>query len=102
MDNFVKKEKQNDPKSEPDKDQGNIYNSPPRAPLVLRIGVTGHRPEPDILPPNVKRKRDKPDIPAIRATIKEVLEIIQFSFKGVPDANGHLFVLQNNQEYLKN
>jgi len=76
-------------------DSGN--NTPPLAPLVLRIGVTGHRTEPDVLPPGVKRKRPIPDIPAIRASIQEVLEVIRASFKGVADTKGDLFDLTQGE-----
>ena len=48
-------------------------------PLILRIGVTGHRTEPSNLP-ITKRKRSAPNIPAIRLTIQKVLEIISVSF----------------------
>lgn len=64
-------------------DSGN--NKPPRAPLVLRIGVTGHRTEPDVLPQGEKRKRPITYIPAIRTSVHEVLEVILASFKGVAD-----------------
>ncbi len=66
---------------------------PPLTPLVLRIGVTGHRTEPDVMPPGVSRKRPTPDIPAIRANIQEILKVIQVSLKGVADTNGDLFDL---------
>src|SRR5664280_2633755 len=69
------------------------YNKPSLAPLVLRIGVTGHRSEPEIMPTGEKRKRSIPNIPAIRASIQEVLEVIRVSLKGVTDANGDLFDL---------
>lgn len=65
-------------------------NTPPLAPLVFRIGVTGHRTEPDDLPDSI-RKRAVPDILSIRTIIKEVLEVILVSFKGVADTNGRLF-----------
>ncbi|MDO8951719.1 MAG: DUF4231 domain-containing protein, partial [Draconibacterium sp.] len=67
--------------------------NPPLAPLVLRIGVTGHRTEPVIMPTRKKRKRPIPDIPAIRASIHEVLEVIRASCKDVADTNGDLFDL---------
>jgi hypothetical protein len=56
---------------------------PPRAPLVLRVGVTGHRLDPD--------KRPNPNIPVIRQVIAEVLGIIQDAVKGVADINTHMF-----------
>lgn len=68
-------------------------NTPPRAPFVLRIGVTGHRTEPDVIPTGEKRKRPIPDIPAIRASVHEVLEVIRASFKGVADTKEELFDL---------
>lgn len=70
---------------------------PPLAPLVLRIGVTGHRTEPDVMPAGVNRKRPIPDIPAIRASIQEILKVISVSFKGVADTNGDLFDLTPNR-----
>ena len=71
----------------------NVNLTPPRAPLVLRIGVTGHLTEPDVIPKGKKRKRPIPDIPAIRASIHEVLEVIRVSLKDVADTNGNLFDL---------
>jgi len=76
--------------SESQNDSGNL--TPPLAPLVLRIGVTGHRTESDDLPEK-DRKRPIPDIPAIRASIHEVLEVIRAPFKGVADTKGELFDL---------
>jgi hypothetical protein len=75
------------------KQNDSVNITPPLAPLVLRIGVTGHRTEPDVMPPGEKRKRPIPDIPAIRASINEVLEVIRASFKGVADTKGELFDL---------
>jgi hypothetical protein len=74
------------------KNKPDITQTPPRAPLVLRVGVTGHRPEPDDLP-DEDRKRPAPDIASITATIKEVLDVIRVSFKGIADSNGQLFDL---------
>jgi hypothetical protein len=71
--------------------------TPPRAPLVLRIGVTGHRTEPDVMPAGKKRKHAIPDIPAIRVSIHEVLEVIRASFKGVADTKGDLFDLTSEK-----
>lgn len=67
-------------------------NTMPPAPLVLRIGVTGHRPEPDDLRAE-ERKRPIPDIPAIRAAIREVLDEIHVAFNQLAGANGNLFDL---------
>jgi hypothetical protein len=74
----------------------NVYLTPPRAPLVLRIGVTGHRTESDDLPEDI-RKRPIPDIPAIRASVRVVLEVIRTSFKGVADTKGELFDLTSEK-----
>jgi hypothetical protein len=68
---------------------------PPKPPLVLRIGVTGHRPEPANIPEE-KRKRPLPDIPAIQKTVFSVLEVIRNTFKGIADTSGHLFDLTTN------
>lgn len=65
---------------------------PPLAPLVFRIGVTGHRTESDDLPVEM-RKRAVPDIPAIRQNIQEILEVIRVSLKGVAVTKGGLFDL---------
>ncbi len=72
-------------------------NSPPRAPLVLRIGVTGHRTEPPEVSED-KRKRPIPDEFLIRNTINEILQVIKVSFKGVADTSGSLFELQVNED----
>lgn len=66
-------------------------NNKTPAPLVLRIGVTGHRTEPDDLSAN-QRKRHVPDIPAIRATIREVLDEIRVVFKQMASVNGDMLV----------
>jgi hypothetical protein len=71
-------------------------NKPPRAPLVLRIGVTGHRTEPEEMPEE-KRKRSVPNIQAINLTIIEVLEVIRVSFKGIADTKGDLFDLSDTR-----
>jgi hypothetical protein len=63
---------------------------PPRAPLVLRVGVVGHRSE--ML--SDKAKRSYPNVPAIRKSIRDVLQIVCNSFKGIADTNSHLFDLQ--------
>ncbi len=47
--------------------------------------------------PGEKRKRPIPDIPAIRASIHEVLEVIRASLKGVADTKGDLFDLTPNE-----
>lgn len=64
-----------------------------RVPLVLSIGVTGHRTEKVVFTPGEKRKRKIPDIPAIRASVREVLEVIRVSFVGVADIKGELYDL---------
>jgi hypothetical protein len=66
--------------------------NPPLPPLILRIGITGHRTEPDNLVAG-ERKRPVPDIPAIRATIREVLEEIHVVFQQLAGNNEDLFDL---------
>jgi hypothetical protein len=56
---------------------------PPHAPLVLRVGVTGHRPDP--------RKRPNPDVQALRGICRKLLLYIQDSFLGVRMAHDELF-----------
>lgn len=63
---------------------------PPRAPLALRIGVTGHRTEPDDLP-DEKRKRPIPDEAYIHRSVIEVLKVIGASFKGVSETSSEYF-----------
>ena len=58
--------------------------------LVLRIGITGHRFEPDNTPED-KRKRPAPNIPGIENAIREILEVIKNTFKGIADVHGDLF-----------
>jgi hypothetical protein len=74
----------------------NKMNNPPKSPLALRIGVTGHRPDPVNIPEE-KRKRPLPDMPAIHKAIHEILEVIRNSFNGIAHRNGHLFDLKPNQ-----
>jgi hypothetical protein len=58
---------------------------PPRVPLVLRVGVTGHRPD--------RQKRPDPDIPVARAAIAEVLAAISRAVHGVAEVGSGLFAL---------
>jgi len=62
----------------------------PRAPLALRIGVTGHKPEPVGRSP-AELKRPYPDAAAIRATVAQVCVVIQEAFNGVAETNTDLF-----------
>lgn len=48
---------------------------PPRAPLVLRVGVVGHRPDP--------AKRPSPDVTALRDISRKLLLQIQNTFAGI-------------------
>lgn len=67
-------------------------NTPPKAPLVLRVGVTGHRPEAADIPPD-QRKRPDPDLESIHRSVREVLEIIRTSFVGVATVSDDHFDL---------
>lgn len=58
--------------------------NPPRVPLVLRIGVAGHRPD--------RTKRVDPDIVAARVAIADVLGIVRRAVEDVAGASGHLFL----------
>lgn len=62
---------------------------PPLTPLVFRVGVTGHRPDPD-------KGRALPDVDRLRSTIREILRHILDAFNGVARANSHLFDLQRH------
>ena len=74
-------------------------NCPPQAPLALRIGVAGHRPD--------VSKRPNPDVLATRLAIVEVLKTIQSAFAGVARVGASLFVPATNtsqgncQHYLR-
>ncbi|MFY9555795.1 MAG: hypothetical protein WAV47_13870 [Blastocatellia bacterium] len=57
--------------------------NPPRAPLVLRVGVVGHRPDP--------KKRAMPDTRALQNISGKLLLHIQDTFAGVADAHRDLF-----------
>src|SRR5262245_41303985 len=56
---------------------------PPRTPLVFRVGVVGHRPDPE--------KRPTPDVAALRDICRKLLLHIQDTFAGVASAHRHLF-----------
>jgi hypothetical protein len=56
---------------------------PPRARLVLRVGVVGHRPDP--------KKRPDPDVPKLRETCRKLLLHIRDNFAGVAEAHRDLF-----------
>ena len=57
---------------------------PPRVPLVLRVGITGHRPD--------RTKRVDPDVAATRAAIVDVLTVIRHAVEDVAGAGGRLFL----------
>lgn len=61
-----------------------VLEHPPRAPLVLRVGVVGHRPD--------AKKRPNPDVSALRETCRELLLHIQDTFNGVATAHRDLFL----------
>jgi hypothetical protein len=67
------------------KDEASLetIHTPPRVPLTLRIGVTGHRPDPS--------KRAEPDIPTARAEVAQVLKIIRDAVSDVADVSANLF-----------
>jgi hypothetical protein len=71
--------------------------TPPRVPLVLRIGVTGHRSEPT----DAHRKRRAPDVAAIRETVRTVLGVIRDAFEQVADTHGHLFAVTPEKGTLR-
>jgi hypothetical protein len=75
--------------------QNNENTNPPKAPLVLRIGVSGHRPEPENLPLE-KRKREVPDVPALQQTIHAALEAIRDTFQEIAATGSHYFDLSVN------
>ena len=58
---------------------------PPRPPLVLRVGVTGHRPDPT--------KRPDANVEALRAIIRGVLRQIAESVAGVGATHAELFTV---------
>lgn len=59
---------------------------PPRAPLVLRIGVVGHRPDPE--------KRSDPDPAVMRDVCRKLLREIKTEFKSLATTHGGLFCEQ--------
>src|SRR5882672_8811439 len=56
---------------------------PPRAPLVLRVGVVGHRPD--------TRKRPDPDPVVLRDICYKLLLNIKDEFESIATAHGDLF-----------
>lgn len=74
-----------------------IHNNehPPRAPLVLRVAVSGHRLELDNLPPE-KRKRSIPNVGKINKSIEEILDVISESFIDIANRYGELFELSKS------
>lgn len=66
---------------------------PPGTPLILRVGVTGHRPDP-------KKGRPLPDVARLRETVREILKHISEAVHGVAEAHGNVFNLTGgNQEH---
>lgn len=59
------------------------FEHPPRAPLVLRVGVVGHRPD--------AKKRAMPDVKALQEICGTLLLHIQDTFAGISDAHPDLF-----------
>src|SRR5258706_438027 len=64
--------------------------TPPRPPLVLRVGVVGHRPDP--------KKRASPDVNALREICRKLLLQIQDTFNGVGVAHAELFAVAPLQQ----
>lgn len=56
---------------------------PPKPPLVLRVGVVGHRPD--------AKKRPMPDVKALDEICSKLLTHIQDTFAGVAEAHSDLF-----------
>jgi hypothetical protein len=73
------------PVVEPDDDK-----SPPRTPLVLHVGVTGHRPDP--------LKRPSPNEEALRETIREVLSRVQDACRGVARSHRESFTASEDSK----
>lgn len=66
-----------------DNTPGSATKHPPRASLVLRVGVVGHRPDP--------KKRAAPDIAALREICRKLLIHIKDTFAGVAITHRDLF-----------
>jgi len=67
----------------PATDRPIALSSPPRVPLVLRVGVTGHRPD--------AAKRVPPDVVATRTMVDSLLAVISLAVEDVADHHGELF-----------
>lgn len=67
---------------------------PPRTPLVLRVGVTGHRPDDD-------KGRGTPDPQQLNATITEILQHIRDAVEGVANTSAHIFDLNAVPNHLR-
>ncbi len=65
-----------------------FFTHPPRVPLMLRLGVTGHRPEP------AKRVDADPD--ATRAVVVKVLETIRGAVDSVAEGGGDVFAVSRD------
>jgi len=59
--------------------------NPPKPPLVLHVGVVGHRPD--------ATKRPMPDEAAVRAVLREVLRCVKATVNGLAAAKADLFSL---------
>lgn len=62
-----------------------VSQTPPLVPLVLRVGVTGHRPD--------AAKRPSPDVHVLRKMISQVLQIIKDSTNGIADVSDGVFAV---------
>lgn len=72
---------------------GRRADSPPRPPLVLRVGVTGHRPD--------SSKRPDPDVQQLLSVAGEIFERIANAFEGVADTHGDQFDFSGDKPHAK-
>lgn len=66
-------------------------SKPPRPPLILHVGVLGHRPVPE--------KRPMPDVDALRSVIRDILQRIQDAVAGLASAHGDIFSLDQTGDH---
>lgn len=71
-------------------DRSSQSESPPLPPLILHVGVIGHRLDPE--------KRPTPDIPAMRRLVADILSRIWEAFEGLAAAESGHFSLDRSDE----